>query len=204
MEEESDHSSDHSALTPLVPGRRTMLGFVFGAALGLPLSGRAVGQESDPRRARPQSGDRFVRSAARGDGQILAASDLPEHGPPVMAYPIDTRSRVVRDDSRLNQVVLIRLNPTELAAETRARSAEGVVAYSAVCTHTGCDQWEWQPETRTIKCSCHFSTFDVKDGARVVDGPAPRRLPALPLGVVAGAVTAAGGFIGRVGFDQGG
>jgi Rieske Fe-S protein len=51
---------------------------------------------------------------------------------------------------------------------------------------------------------CHFSTFDVKDGARVLDGPAPRRLPALPLRMVDGVPAAAGGSVSRVGFQQGG
>lgn len=182
--------------------RRALLRFGLGVMLGLPFAARAFPQSLDPRRARPQRGDRFVRPGA--DGRILALTDVPEGGPPVIAYPLDPTSRIVRDDSRLNQVLLIRLEPAALAEETRARSAQGVVGYSAVCTHTGCDLWEWQAETRTIKCPCHFSTFDIKDGARVLDGPAPRRLPALPLRVVEGVLAAAGGFIGRVGFQEGG
>lgn len=185
-----------------VRGRRSVMKLALGLALGLPLGGRASGQSTDPRRARPQADDRFVLPAPAGGGRSLAPADVPEGGPPVTVYPMDPTTRVVRDDSRLNQVLLVRLRPDELADETRARSAHGVVAYSAVCTHTGCDLWEWQAEARTIKCPCHFSTFDVKDGARVVDGPAPRRLPALPLRVVDGILAAAGGFIGRVGFQQ--
>ena len=52
-----------------------------------------------------------------------------------------------------------------------------------------------------VKCPCHDSEFDPKDGARVVTGPAPRRLP-LPLKIVDGVLMAAGGFAGRVGFKQ--
>jgi len=37
-----------------------------------------------------------------------------------------------------------------------------------------------------------------------LNGPAPRRLPALPLKVVDGAPTVAGGFVGRPGFETGG
>ena len=39
-------------------------------------------------------------------------------------------------------------------------------------------------------------------GARVVAGPAPRRLPALPLKIVEGYVTAAGAFTSRAGVIQ--
>jgi len=45
--------------------------------------------------------------------------------------------------------------------------------------------------------------FDPKDGARVVDGPAPRGLPALPLKVVEGKLVVAGPFTARVGFETG-
>ena len=44
--------------------------------------------------------------------------------------------------------------------------------------------------------------FDAADGARVVAGPAPRRLPALPLKVEQGFVVAAGPFSSRAGVIQ--
>jgi Rieske Fe-S protein len=184
--------------------RRALLKLALGLGLVAPLGRPARGQEVDPRKARPRKGDRFVFRGGAREGQVITLADLPQGGPPVVAYPLDPTSKVVRNDSRLNQVLLIRLDPVDLADETRARGAQGVVGYSAVCTHTGCDVWDWQPETRTIKCPCHFSTFDIKDGARVLDGPAPRRLAALPVQVAEGVPAAAGGFIGRVGFEQGG
>ena len=49
-----------------------------------------------------------------------------------------------------------------------------------------------------------FSEFDLTESARVLNGPAPRRLPALPLKVVDGAPAVAGGFVGRPGFETGG
>jgi len=120
----------------------------------------------------------------------------------VTAYPVEPHMGVVRDGSRLNQVLLMRLDPAELSETTRAHAPQGIVAYSAVCTHTGCDVWLWQGEVKTLKCPCHDSEFDPKDGARVVAGPAPRRLAMLPLKVVDGVLMAAGGFAGRVGFTQ--
>jgi rieske iron-sulfur protein len=182
--------------------RRALLKVALGMGLGLPFP--VLSQDPDPRKARPQKDDRFVFRSGTREGQVVTLADLPPGGPPVTAYPIDLKTKIVRNDSRLNQVLLIRLDPAELAEQTRARAAEGVVAYSAVCTHTGCDLWDWQAETKMLNCPCHFSTFDVKDGARVVDGPAPRRLPALPLRMIEGVPAAASGFVGRVGFEQGG
>lgn len=48
-----------------------------------------------------------------------------------------------------------------------------VLAYSAVCTHAGC-QVGTSKDTQFF-CDCHSSTFSAKDGS-VVSGPAPRPL----------------------------
>jgi Rieske Fe-S protein len=119
-----------------------------------------------------------------------------------MAYAMDPKSRVVRNGSRLNKIVLVRLDPQDLSEKARELAAEGVVAYSAVCTHTGCDVSGWKADKGVLLCSCHYSEYDPKSDARVVAGPAPRPLPALPLRVADGVLSAAGGFIGRVGFQR--
>jgi rieske iron-sulfur protein len=186
------------------PARRTVLKLALTAGLSLPRVGMAAAQGDDRRKARPQPNDRFV--FARGDrkGELITLADLPSGGPPLTAYPMDPAARVVRDDSRLNQVLLVRLDPSQLNPDTRARAADGVVAYSAVCTHTGCDTWDWQPGSSSIKCPCHFSEFDLRQSAQVLNGPAPRRLPALPLKVVENVPAVAGAFVGRPGFETGG
>ncbi|HKQ66777.1 MAG TPA: Rieske (2Fe-2S) protein [Methylomirabilota bacterium] len=187
-----------------MPARRTVLKLALTAGLSLPRVGIVGAQDDDRRKARPQPNDRFV--FARGDrkGQLITLADLPGGGPPLTAFPMDPAGRVVRDDSRLNQVLLVRLDAKALNPDTRERAADGIVAYSAVCTHTGCDIWDWQPASSTIKCPCHFSEFDLKDSARVLNGPAPRRLPALPLKVIENAPAVAGAFVGRPGFETGG
>jgi len=136
-------------------------------------------------------------------GQVITPGDLLAGKPPVMVYPIDASSRVVRDGSRLNQILLVRLPPDELDEDTRARSADGVVAYSGVCTHAGCDVTLWQAETRRFRCPCHDSEFDPRERGRVVGGPAPRRLPRLPVKVVDGVIVADGSFMSRPGFQPG-
>jgi len=184
------------------PRRRSLLALALSVA-ALPVAGLINAQTDDPRRARPQPNDRFVFAGGAGKGRLITSADVPA-GPPVIAFPMDPATRVVRDESRLNEVLLVRLRPNDLAADTRARAAEGLVAYSAVCTHTGCDEWDWQRASGTIKCPCHFSEFDLKDSARVMNGPAPRRLPALPLTIVDGVPVVVGGFVGRPGFEAGG
>ncbi len=185
------------------PARRSVLKLALGV-VALPVADAMSAQHDDPRKARPQTNDRFVFGGGDRKGRVITFADVGAGAPPLTAYPMDPATRVVRDDSRLNQVLLVRFHPKDLTGDTSARAADGVVAYSAVCTHTGCDRWDWQSASSTIKCPCHFSEFDLKDGARVLNGPATRRLPALPLKIIDGMPAVASGFVGRPGFDAGG
>jgi rieske iron-sulfur protein len=187
-----------------------MLRGALAVGMGLPLiklcpgrASEAGAQVRDPKSQRPQSGDRFAFHGGPRAGQLVTAADLPVGGPPVTAYPVDAGTGVVRDGSRLNQVLLVRFGLADLAEATRVRSADGIVAYSAVCTHAGCDITLWKAEAKRFGCPCHESEFDPRDGGRVVGGPAPRRLPGLPIKLVDGAPVAGGGFMGRPGFQTG-
>ena len=187
--------------------RRSLLETVLGLALVAPwLRVAHTAESAGPEAAtlRPQAGDWLVSSTAGAPADAVTPAGVPVGGPPVLAYPMDPATKTVRDGSRLNQILLVRLGVDDLSAETRTRAAAGVVGYSAICTHTGCDVWDWDARARTLKCPCHFSVFDVKDAARVLDGPAPRRLPALPLKVADGVLVVASAFVGRPGFQQGG
>jgi thiosulfate dehydrogenase [quinone] large subunit len=54
------------------------------------------------------------------------------------------------------------------------------VAYSAVCTHAGCTVG-YNTEQERLVCPCHGSVYDPRHSAKVVAGPAPRPLAALPV-----------------------
>jgi Rieske Fe-S protein len=196
-------TADTGAGFPRECRRRTVLKAALAMGLGLSWLDVAGAQESDPRKAHPQDGDQFVFAIGERKGAVITPGDLLPGAPSVMAYPQDPSTKIAKDGSRLNQVLLIRLDPEILAEGTRRHSAEGIVAYSAICTHEGCEVTDWHEQTKTLECPCHLSQFDPKDGARVIGGPAPRRLPTLPLKVANGILMAAGGFIGRVGFQQG-
>ena len=156
----------------------------------------------DPRSSRPTAGDLLVKI---GDTSAtpLGPRDITVGAPPTIAWPMAAEAGVVRNGSRLNRLVLVRLDPVALGERTRLLAADGVVAYSAVCTHTGCEVGAFLAEEQTLYCDCHQSKFDPRDSGRVIDGPAPRNLPALPLRIVDGRLVAAGPFTARPGFEQG-
>jgi len=179
--------------------RRTALKVVVGVGLGATLCGVDFVAAADEKTARPRKGDRLVFAFGDRAGQPITPQDLPLGGPQQLAFPMDPATKTIRDGSILNQVAVIRLDPAKLSPETQPEAADGVVAYSAVCTHEGCPISMWHSESKTLFCACHASRFDPADRARVVWGPAPRRLPMLPLSAVDGALVAAGEFTGRVG-----
>ena len=159
----------------------------------------ALGQD-DQATLRPQAGDWLVKI---GDAELmpLAPEAIPVAAQQTMAWAMDPRSRLVRSGSRLNRILLLRFDPETLAAGTRARAASGVVAYTAICTHNGCEVTDWLGEDQTLSCPCHATKFDPKNGARVIDGPAPRPLPALPLALAEGRLVVSRSFTTRVGFE---
>jgi rieske iron-sulfur protein len=180
-------------------GRRAVLqaGIALGIELGL--SGKALAQE-DAASQRPKEGDLFVKV---GDSTAtpLRPADLALGGKQTMAWPMDPAGNTVRNGSRLNRVMLLRMDAEKLSPETKSRAADGVVAYTAICTHTGCEVTEWVPEEQLLYCPCHESKFEPKDGAKVVDGPAPRMLPALPLKLAEGKLAVAKPFTAPVAFE---
>jgi rieske iron-sulfur protein len=179
--------------------RRRVLQACCGLALCAPVVGR--GDETDEAVAAPQADDSLVFAYGERAGQVIAPGDLGLGSKQVLAYPMHPGTRRVRDGSRLNQLVVVRLPTEKLTDTTRMRAADGVVAYSGVCTHTGCDVTDWYGEVLRFKCPCHESEFDPTDGARVVGGPAPWQLAALPLKLVDGGLAVAAPFEGRVGFQ---
>ena len=180
-----------------LPGRRAVLKGALGMALCVPLLDAVHARADDPKAIRPQVGDQLV--FVEKEGQVIKEEDLPVGGPQQLAYPMDPREKIIRDGSYLNQVALVRLDPSQLSEETRSLAADGVVAYSVVCTHQGCPVSMWKADTKNLFCSCHGSQFDPRDRAKVIDGPATRRLPMLPLKLVDGVLVVAAQFTGRVG-----
>ncbi|WP_211659081.1 ubiquinol-cytochrome c reductase iron-sulfur subunit [Phytoactinopolyspora halophila] len=119
-----------------------------------------------------------IRAADVDLGQLINVMpetfrELPEHGP-----------------ERLNErakspVMLVRMLPEELSpAQGRENwHIDGIIAYSKICTHTGCPISLYERTTHHMLCPCHQSTFDLADNGKVIFGPATRNLPQLPLAV---------------------
>jgi rieske iron-sulfur protein len=190
------------------PTRRALLLTALATGAYVASSGSAAAEEDQPGSdQRPQKADVLVFSEGEHAGEVIKPQDLKLGGPPVRAWPRDSKTSVVRKGSRLNEVLVVRLDPAELDDETRSHAADGIVAYSAICSHAGCPVTGWLKgaagESDVFKCFCHNSEFDPRHSAQVVFGPAPRRFAALPLTTADSSLTVTATFLGKVGQQAG-
>ena len=137
------------------------------------------------------------------DGNALRA-DAIEIGSFASALPEGADKRELG-----SPVVVVRVDPRtlELPRARRGWAPMGILAFSQICTHAGCAVTlfrypvdEQLSKGPALVCPCHYSTFDVRQAAKPVFGPAARALAQLPLAVAPdGTLVAAGPLSGSVG-----
>jgi rieske iron-sulfur protein len=151
---------------------------------------------------RPTAGDLLILVGDASNTPLTPAA-VTTGSKQIFAWAMDPTDHTVRNSSRLNRVLLIRLDPESLTEETKERAVAGVVAYSAICPHNGCEVTDWIPSDQILYCPCHASKFAPRDAGKVLDGPAPKALPGLPLKLVDGKLVIASAFTSRITFEQG-
>lgn len=140
--------------------RRSAVTAAAAAAAGVVI-GVVYGRNSDAAERPSRSAGSGYGGNGNGDGQlgpqVLAKlSDVPEGGGLITSGVVLTRT-----------------------------SGDTVQAFSAKCTHLGCEVNK--VSGGKIFCPCHGSTFDATTGA-VIQGPAGSPLPAVPVTVENGDV----------------
>ena len=156
-------------------------------------------EEVTPEKEPLKPGDILVYAQGGGEPKPIRLEELKPGDPFVLAYPMDPKTKVVKSGEAKNTLLVARFDPEELAPEVAQHAAEGVVAYSAVCTHLGCIVSQWVADEEAALCPCHGGVYDLRHGAQVIAGPPPRPVPQLPVRVEDGVLVAAGEFLGPVG-----
>jgi len=179
--------------------RRAFLQVAIGAGVALSASRPRADEPPPGSTALPKAGDRLVYAEGSRAGQEIKPEDILLGEQQIMAWPIDPASSVVRNGSRLNEILVLKLDPGSLDDNTRQYAAEGIVAYSAICKHAQCPVTGWDKQKQLLHCFCHATEYDPRKSAAVLSGPAPRPLPILPVKIVDGALTVAAPLRGKVG-----
>jgi ubiquinol-cytochrome c reductase iron-sulfur subunit len=175
-------------------------GGALGAALVVPAASLGPLLDIDP----------FYKTPWRRGRRLVDVDDKPYQASDIEENDMYTAFPEGGDKEALAaSVVLVRLpaKSFRLPASIAHFPADGIVAYSKVCTHAACAISLYraplfQPDEPgpALVCPCHYSTFDPAKGGTVEFGPAGRKLPMLPLRIDSkGYLRAAGTFDGPVG-----
>jgi ubiquinol-cytochrome c reductase iron-sulfur subunit len=191
-------------------GRRPMIKYTLGGALGLfalPLGLQLVGGLG------PLPGDELSTTMWKKGIKLvrdpeltpIKASDVTIGSVfHVMPETLKDSTHVLEDKAKA-AVILMRLDPSQFAADEKGRKSQewgyqGIIAYSKICTHVGCAVGLYEQQTHHLLCPCHQSTFDATRDMDVIFGPAKRPLPQLKITVDAsGYLVAPQGFTEPVG-----
>lgn len=182
-------------------GRRSLMANALKLVVAAPLAAAgfpALSAEPAGRSKDPQVGDKLAFMVGPKQGQEILPEDMKVGEAPVLAYPMDPGSGQPLM-SRAGLLTLVRLDPEDLSAASAKNAADGIVAFSSLCTHYGCPVTTLHPSRTQIVCNCHGSVFDAANRGTVTQGPATRRLAMLPLEIRDGALFVAGAFDGPIG-----
>ena len=170
-----------------VQGAGTIMAAVASKSVfaGIEIPDKGEDQPEELLKLPPQVGDRLTPFARRKRGETILVENVPVAAKQIIALPFDKERGHVRHLSTYNQLLIQRfddLDSMDEATAQRAAAAEGIVVYSAICTHQG------------FMCPCHQTVFDPRNSGDIVSGPAPRRLPSLPVVIESGEIVIAGDF----------
>lgn len=140
------------------------------------------------------------------NGRPYKASDIQQKDF-YLAFPEGANAEEKEEMPASLVVIRLPLNQIHLPPHLKDYDANGILAYSRICTHAGCAITLYraplfQPDEPrpALVCPCHYSTFDPATGGTVTFGPAGRNLPLLPVYVdSSGYLRAKGNFDGPVG-----
>lgn len=132
----------------------------------------------------------------------IRPEDIPVGGLVGTAVPV-IQPEVTEEDGNFNElaksiIILVRMAPDEIRSQQIENGDfQGILAFSKVCTHSGCAIALYEQRTKHLLCPCHQSTFDLADSGTVIFGPSARAIPQLAI-----TVDESGYLVAREGFRE--
>ncbi|HUO43239.1 MAG TPA: Rieske 2Fe-2S domain-containing protein [Methylomirabilota bacterium] len=159
--------------TQLQQGRRrflhTMLGLAAISIAGLWLLKGASAPSTQPTTPSPTINSPSSQASLSSPLPATTPAPTTYTGQPVAnAANIPLNQSLTLNDPTLGPIVLIHLDNGQF------------VAYSAICTHAGCEV-QFDPSAKDIACPCHGAVYNPYNNAQVVGGPAPYPLQKIPI-----------------------
>lgn len=175
------HHDDHHESPEAHATRRAVLQAAIGAGAGAAIlstlyigAGLVPKKVITPDREPITAGDILVYSQGDKKDQPINPADLAVGTGDVLAYPMNPETKVIKGTENKNTVLVVKLDPAKLSADTAKLAADGVVVYSAICKHLGCAVSLWNADKQVMLCPCHGAQYDPADGGKnLVVAPKP-------------------------------
>jgi rieske iron-sulfur protein len=137
-----------------------------------------------PQKGVPQVGDVFVFVSGPKKDQVVTVDDVVLEAAPITAQAKDPNGAVREGDKCT--ALLYRAAKDKVPSDMATETVDGVMAFSAMCTHQGCmieDLHKPNEVNNTFGfiCPCHDAVFDPLEAGKCVGGAESRTLPHFPI-----------------------
>jgi rieske iron-sulfur protein len=163
----------------VLKGACTVAGATAAMSVGVSLPVFAT-----PQKGVPQVGDVFVFESGPKKGQVVMVDDVVLEAEPITARAKDPNGAARDGDKHL--ALLYRAAKDKVPEDMATETVDGVMAFSAVCTHQGCLIEELHHPNKVNNtfgfiCPCHDAVFDPLEAGKCVGGAESRKLPHFPI-----------------------
>jgi rieske iron-sulfur protein len=156
----------------------TAVGAAGGSLQAFAAGGR--GTQPQPPGA-PERHDLLVYTDGPKKGQDVMTADIVADAPPITVQAKDPATGQVRESEKATILLYRTSQVDKIATDIKGDTWNGIVAYSALCTHQGCLVSGWDADKKQLVCPCHTGTFDPFTGGTNTGGAKTRDLPQIPV-----------------------
>ena len=133
----------------------------------------------------PMVGDVFVHTEGPKKGAVVMAADIPVDANKVITVQAATPDGKPREGDNCTAVVY-RTTADKVPADMKNETVDGIMVYSAVCTHQGCMMTEVHQSSTAVAaygiiCPCHDAIFDPLQEGKNTGGATSRTLAHFPI-----------------------
>ena len=139
----------------------------------------------------PKVGDVFVFTEGPKKGNVVMVADVPAET--LITVQAKDPNGAIREGDNYT-AVFYRVAPAKVPSDMASETVDGIMAYSAVCTHQGCMMTEIHKVSEAVNafgiiCPCHDAIFDPLQGGKNTGGATSRTLPHFPIKSDGGKIT---------------
>ncbi len=180
----------------------TLAGAAALASVGGSLNAFAAGgRGSQPQPVgAPERFDSFVYADGPNKGKDVVLTDIVVDAPPITVQAKDEAGQV--RESEKATILMYRVAPDKIPDDIRGDTVEGLIAYSALCTHQGCLVSGWDAASKQFICPCHNGLFDPLKGGVNTAGAPTRALPQVPVRIHDGKLVVGDAIISWIGVKR--